>query len=283
MAEQSQGLQDFIDSLPGDENEPNTSAPEQETDEKGAATEQEPAPKQLSAEEEKATRDGWKPKDEWQGDPDDWVSAKKFNERGDMIGQLKQLREENRQFNERLENQRKFMQAQQEQTIKELEAKRQEAVESADVDKFNSVQKQIDTLQQPEPPANEPGVKPDDAQAINDWNAANPWIFEDSEKANYAKFLFAQYGSQGMSAQAAIDRMQQQVNRQYPPQNPRRDEPSTSESPQPSPRGKQRETQLQWHQLTRDEVNVWNAMGKTAFGGDKKAFLQSVKDSRAKV
>ncbi len=54
---------------------------------------------QVSPDQETAQRNGHVSRDQWieQGkDPDDWVSAKKFNERGEMIDKRRQLERSNR-------------------------------------------------------------------------------------------------------------------------------------------------------------------------------------------
>jgi len=44
---------------------------------------------QLSPDEIRASKHNWVPKGEYQGNPDDWVSAKTFNERGEFIGKIR--------------------------------------------------------------------------------------------------------------------------------------------------------------------------------------------------
>lgn len=43
---------------------------------------------QYSTAELKAMEDGWRPLDEWEGDPDNWVSAKEFNFRGELMSRI---------------------------------------------------------------------------------------------------------------------------------------------------------------------------------------------------
>ena len=44
-----------------------------------------------TAQEQKALDSGWRPLDEWEGDPEDWVSAKEFNFRGDLMARITKL------------------------------------------------------------------------------------------------------------------------------------------------------------------------------------------------
>jgi len=43
----------------------------------------------MSQYEEQARSLGWKPKDEWQGAEEEWVTARSFVEKGEMIGQIR--------------------------------------------------------------------------------------------------------------------------------------------------------------------------------------------------
>ena len=49
------------------------------------APEPDPEPDPVSASEEKASAIGWRPKDQWKGDPDKWVDADAFLKKGDEI------------------------------------------------------------------------------------------------------------------------------------------------------------------------------------------------------
>ena len=57
----------------------------------------------------RAVKNGWCGKDQWRGDLDDWVSAKKFNEHREMMGSIRDLTQrlngQEEQFNSRLKNQ----------------------------------------------------------------------------------------------------------------------------------------------------------------------------------
>lgn len=45
---------------------------------------------QTSPDEERARQGGWRPQEEWEGDPDEWVNAKEFNKRGEMMDRIRQ-------------------------------------------------------------------------------------------------------------------------------------------------------------------------------------------------
>ena len=120
---------------------------------------------------EQASKDGWKPYDDWVeggGDPEKWVPASIFNVRGEFIGKLK---DQDRQFNERLQGVNQLHQAQLEVQREELLAERADAIKSGGqeaVNKVAQIDKQLDTLSQPQPST----VPPE----LQEWNERNSWI-----------------------------------------------------------------------------------------------------------
>src|SRR5690554_228223 len=50
--------------------------------------------------EEKARQQGWRPFEEWDGDPDDWVGAETFVVRGQLFDQQRQMKRQLREAQE---------------------------------------------------------------------------------------------------------------------------------------------------------------------------------------
>lgn len=140
---------------------------------------------QLSPDEDKARSGGWRPKEDWVeagNDADDWKSAKSFNEYGDLITSIKSqkrdLEDSKASFDERLNNQRTFMEAQAKQKLEDLKSQRTSHIENADLDAANTTQGQIDDLQAANPPAVDSNnqAKARDTKDIQDWTSNNSWI-----------------------------------------------------------------------------------------------------------
>ena len=226
----------------------------------------------------KARSNGWTSKEEWVAkgnDADDWVSAKRFNERGEMMGEIHRLRNSAKDFDKRLDNAKKFMEAQKEADLAKLKQEQRKAVELADTEEFDRIQGQIDELNKPE--EDTPDVSADQS-VIDDFNQNNPWIRTDDPKAVYAKTMFAQFNSQGFSAEESINKMNDLVNKHFPATNERRTQPSTTQ-PGKGRQNKTVERSLQWNDLTEEELSLRK---NTPFFSSmsKKDFLQAVQDSR---
>ena len=235
---------------------------------------EEPAP--VSPDIEKATKDGWRPKTEWSGDPDDWVSAKKFNERGEMMGAIKNGRRKiddmQKEFDDRLAQNNKLHEIQRKTLIADLESKRDNAIDMADRTTANAAQNQINELNNVKIESAKPAA-PEGQSLLDDFNANNPWIFEESPKASYAKDQFGKYSRSGNIAEA-IARTKADIAREFPDINPNRSAPNTTESRASRP-GRKQEVKLTWNQLTSDEKKFYDA-------GDwsQTEYLKVVSDAR---
>ena len=140
--------------------------------------------------EAEASQQGWKPREEYQGDPDNWVDAETFVQRGEQFVGLmkprldkleKQLRYQEK-LNKDMSEYVKTFQTQKQKEIEQLEAKvkeaRKQAVAQGDGDAFEKAEQQladIQTQKQEASRTNEPEI-PEYAQ---DWLNENSWYNSD--------------------------------------------------------------------------------------------------------
>ncbi len=225
--------------------------------------------------EDKARKGGWTNKDEWSEsghNPDDWKSAKSFNEFGDILNSLKTVQndfnESKSQFDERLTNQRTMLDAVNKQKIADLKAQRTSHIENADVEAADAAQAQIDNLAPVNTPA--PEANPDQT-TVNQWNADNPWINDGSPKAAYGMAEFNRF-RQSMPISDAIKAMESSVKNAFPDVNERRQMANKSEVPRRSNTAKPKT--LSMKDVTQEEMKFRHIFS------DEKTFLQSVKDTR---
>ena len=228
--------------------------------------------------EDKAREGGWKPKAEWQGEPDEWRSAEVFNERGEWIdkhkAQTKRMDEMENKFSSRLDNQRKMMDAQYETQKKELIRKRDDAIDDADRETANKFQDEIDSIKKIDEPAS---TVNNQAEVLDSWNTSNPWILQNNPKAAYGKQQFSAYQNQGMGAQQAIAAMESDVRREFPDINLQRQNAPLQEGGTP-PGGKPKPRKLTMGDLNSDELKYYRSM-PGAWKNDAD-FLQTVQDVR---
>lgn len=105
---------------------------------------------ELSADEQRAMEHGWRPKEEWDGDPDDWVSAREFNRRGELFARIAKYGNENKEMRESLKklfNQhRQLYDAGYKKALSDLKQQKIQAAEEGDTRKLLEIDDQIDDL-----------------------------------------------------------------------------------------------------------------------------------------
>jgi hypothetical protein len=221
---------------------------------------------------EKARKDGWTDFDEWQAagkDPASWRSAEAFNQFLSFKGTLTRKEQE---FAQRLEGVHRLtqaqLQAQKEQLTQEREALIEEGGKTKEV---KALDKRIDALNIAPVPQNN--------ATLDEWNAENPWINEDSPKSEYAKSIYRRETFAGKSVEQAIAAVEAGLKKHYPPPAPKTATIPESERGNGS-RGFSRQTKsATMDTLTAEEAAIWKHSG-SMWKNDQKAFLQSVNDLR---
>jgi hypothetical protein len=261
----------------------------------------EPEPAPTNPDEDKARQKGWVSKSEWvsQGkDPDDWVSAKHFNEKGELISKARQGEALQRNYERDLENVKKYMQASAQMQIQRLQAEnaalmeqKKQAIQYGD---FEGVQKAENAMlqnvmaqQQLQQQTTQPAQGPSEAELAVEaqFERENQWInTQDPTDPNFAKAAFARnlyshlLNTPGLDVNQRLERLQAEIAQKFPapkPVNPNRDKAPVTDA---KPAGKT-SGELTWADLTQSELQEWNAFGHMMFP-DKKAFLKAVKQSR---
>lgn len=267
-----------------------TAEPEQEE-----ATEPEPEPVQADPDEDEARSRGWTTKDEWVKagkDPDQWINAKHFNEKGRLIAQARQLQELKGNFDKRLEAVATLYKGQisvlQNQN-KQLQSARDEAISYGDVNKVKELDQQImanaveqlQIQQSQQQMTAAPQVDQAELEREAAWERNNQWISANDPtapeygKAVYARQYYQQLLQQPMSVDERIATLERELATRFPKTNPNREKPPVTD-------GKTAERvsgKLTMADLTPDEKQQWDSFGKQFFK-DQKEFLQAVADSR---
>lgn len=156
--------------------------------------------------EERARRMGWVPKEEFRGDPERWVDADKFLERGQnelpilrenyrkLEGKFESMMETTQQMVRKLgefdRNQREDRVQAHQQRVSELKAERDAAVSNGDEDRYKALNRQIDDLESkaPAPPPKDEGgagtpqgPSPEFKREFDTWRGDNPWYGRDMQ------------------------------------------------------------------------------------------------------
>lgn len=152
-----------------------------------SSQEQENAAPEADPVEAEARKQGWRPKDEWSGDPDNWKDAKTYVEHGEVKSRIAKLEKEHQERFDRLERMNKKAMERQEKQLKSeieaLKAQRRDAIKAGDVEAVEGIDAAIEERRN----SDAEDAKPDTPEAKQKaWEASNNWFNSDFELRQYA-------------------------------------------------------------------------------------------------
>lgn len=144
--------------------------------------EQEQQAPEVNEIEEKARRMGWKPQDEYKGDPNRWTDAESFVKVGEeripvMKENYRKLEDNYKSLEQKVKAQEDYQKhmakVQYDRAMKDLKAEQMVAVEEADTEKYQKLEQQREQIQSDYSPKQaEPPRPPDE---VANWMARNTW------------------------------------------------------------------------------------------------------------
>ena len=213
--------------------------------------------------EEKAKAEGWVPENEWRGDPDKWVNADKFVERGENIlpivkkqrdtaqdellqlrGELNEVKKTSAEFKEFqdtvLSNTKKKLQ----QEIESLKEDKKQAAKDSDLEAVVRIDEQIETREEAvKEPVREPvqagqEISPADQQLFTDWVGENSWYKDNPRMRRYAD-SYGQEITGRMRGREFLDDLTLEVEKAFPQEfsNPKRTRRDTDGGDPAPPKG----------------------------------------------
>lgn len=161
----------------------------------GEASTKEPTYTKL---EEEALKQGWKPKSEWDGDPEQHRSAREYLDRGELLGKIKsqsgQLEEMRKAIGAMSEHNKKVYQAGYEKALTELKARKITALKEGDAELVLAIDDEIDkTKDAIREVKAQPTQVPRTSSATAEWLAKNKWYATDAVGRAAADALAVQY------------------------------------------------------------------------------------------
>jgi len=212
--------------------------------------------------EAEARKQGWRPREEFSGDGDDWVDAKTFVERGNTNPRILQsrvekldralqdkdrkLQEMQETYDKRLQNVSKMTEYALQQQRKNLESQfsavKRQAVQVGDEELYDKVEQQEQQTRQQwaredeqrRKDSDEPkkqADKPDEPAEVGDWKARNPWFEKDRTMTDEA-VAYESYLAQarpGMSLQERLEATREHIVKEFPQKFGRREKQNMSE------------------------------------------------------
>lgn len=196
--------------------------------------------RQFSAIEQKALEQGWRPKEEWDGEEDDFIDAKEFVRRGELFSKIDHQNKELKQIKSALEqfkvHHEKVEKNAYDRAIADLKSQRKAALAEGDVELYTQLDEQVDSLveEKQEFIQKQKQVQPQGpAPEFVDWVNANPWYTRDPIMAGAADRLGVQLAQQGLEPIEVLRRVEREIKREFKHkfENPNRAKPSAVDAP----------------------------------------------------
>lgn len=181
---------------------------------------------------EKATAAGWRPFEEYEGDPEAWVDAKEFVKRAPLYEKNHKLKREIADLKTTLHEVKghitKVSQAAYNKAVADLTAQRDEAIDNGDRAAVKELDKQIKEAEAIKVPVDT--VHP----AIKEWEAKNgEWFYADPELSEFGLAYAKSYLARNHDDFAgAMEAMEKRIKQAFPEkfENTKRKTPATVEA-----------------------------------------------------
>ena len=147
---------------------------------------------QLSDVEQQALEQGWRPQEEWEGDPDKWRPAKEFVERGELFGKIdhmgRELKETKKALRMLQDHHTKVKETEFQRAVQELKALQKQHLESGDSDGYLETTELLTDLkaeQKARQVMEQTAPKGPDPRFLS-WVDTNKWYAQDPEMREFA-------------------------------------------------------------------------------------------------
>lgn len=197
-------------------------------------------PNQLTEIEQRASTQGWVPKDEWDGDPDQWRPAKEFIDRGELFRKIddqnKTIKEVRKTLDEFAKHHSRVQKIEYERALADLKAQKKEALNEGDADAVVDIDEKMVLVREAQKEASQPvqaARAPADSNPVFEaWVNRNSWYQNQPAMRAYADRLGNELGSRGdKSPTDLLAEIEREVKKEFAHKfnNPNRDKPGAVE------------------------------------------------------
>lgn len=231
---------------------------------------------------------GWRPKDEWEGDPEKWRDAKEFVERGELYGKIdtmgKELKETRKALKMLQEHHTKVRETEYKRAVDELKALQKKHLENGDSDGYIETTEILTDLraeQKARQVVAEVTPKNQVDPRFTDWVSENSWYEKNVDMRDYADIIGQGYAAKnpGIDPELVLRYVAKEVKSKFKDsfQNPNREKPTAVEGETSRGASKGKSS----FELTEDERKVMNTFIRQGIL-TKEEYIDQVKSMRGK-
>lgn len=253
----------------------------------GEQVENQEAGEQTTSIEDRAREQGWRPKEEFDGDASKWVSAETFVAKGELIDRIEQLGKKLKDSDKTIamlkEHHSKVKDAEFKRAVEFLKQQKKQAYESGDVDKIIELDDKIAEVrdtQKAQKQQEQVDETPESHPAFQSWASENKWYETDSEMRADADAFGEAYArnNQDKTPLEVLEYVTKKIKKAYPEKfvNPNRNKPTGVESGSGT---RQASSGSGGFSLTEEEAKVMNTFIRNGVM-TKEDYIKEVKRMR---
>lgn len=172
----------------------------------------------------KALEMGWRPKDEFHGDDEEFIDAKEFVRRKPLFDRIeyqsKELKNVKKALEEFKEHYSKVRETEYQRALDQLKAARKEALTSGDGDRFEAIDDQIKHVEEAaaevKAVANAQPASAGDPPEFAAWKSQNRWYQKDADMTEFADSLGTGLARKGLPPEEVLRKVEASVRKQFP-------------------------------------------------------------------
>lgn len=198
---------------------------------------------QLSPMEQKALEQGWRPKTEFKGEPEEFVDAAEFVRRGELFSKIEHQSKELKQVRMALEalkdHHSKVREAEYNRALKSLQSARKEAMVNGEHERAFALEEKIDEVRGEAQRLAEQSRQPlvQEPQQMNpqfvEWTNKNGWYGSNKVMRAAADKLGFDLANEGYPPEQVLKKVEEEIRKEFSHkfQNERTNRPSAVEAP----------------------------------------------------
>lgn len=195
--------------------------------------------KPLTRIQEEAMAQGWRPREDFDGEEDEFIDAPEFVRRGELFrkieSQSKEMKDMKRALQALAKQNADIAKIEYEKALKDLKAQKKDALAEGDADRVVEVDEQIDLVKDQQKALQQQQLEQVREQALNPefaaWTAKNQWYETDKRMRSYADSLGVSLAQEGMSPTEVLKEVEKEVRQRFSEKfrNPKREAPAAVE------------------------------------------------------
>lgn len=181
--------------------------------------------RQFSPVEQKAMEQGWRPKEDFSGDPETFIDAPEFVRRGELFDKIEHQSKELKQVKAALDalkqHHSKVREVEYDRALKALQSARKQALVDGETERFLDLEQRIEEVKE-EKATFDAELKSVDTQQSGtanpefiSWMEKNPWYTKDEAMQAYADKLGSKLAAQGHTPSRVLTMVEQEIKKEF--------------------------------------------------------------------